>query len=147
MYNMADKHKEDDIRGNIIIKIGEVKEEKSYLKVRLGNNPEDVTNIKNQIFEDCGQRAEVQGVWAYFGEDVGALTAECKFKAKEGGNWVDLARSGVDVVQNIIDMFPREPIIGELFVELSLTSDKSFKDGFYNSFNLRVSLDGSLDFA
>ena len=36
---------------------------------------------------------------------------------------------------------------GELFLELSATSDKSFKEGFYNSFNLRLSLDGSHEFA
>ena len=144
---MTTKHQEDDIRGNLVLKVGEVKEEKSYLKVRIGNNIEDVVNIKNQIFEECGQKAEVQGVWCYFGEDIHALSKESKFKSKEGGNWIDMARAGIDTVHGIMDQFPRDPMTGELFLELSASSDKSFKEGFYNSFNLRVSLDGSHEFA
>ena len=144
---MAAKHQQDDIRGNFVLKIGEVKEEKTYFKVRIGNNPEDVVNMRNQIKEESGQSADKRAIWAYFGSDMASLPAECKFKSKEGGIWVNLAKADVDMSQQLLENFPDTAFGGELFVELAMTSDKSFKDGFYNSFNFRVSLDGSHEFA
>ena len=144
---MASKHQQDDIRGNFVLKIGDVKEEKTYFKVRVGNNPEDVVNMKSQIKEECGQSADSRSIWAYFGNEMASLPAECKFKSKEGGVWVNFAKADAEMAQTILDSFPPKAFPGELFVELSMTSDKSFKDGFYNSFNFRVSLDGSHEFA
>ena len=144
---MASNHQQDDIRGNFVLKIGDVKEEKTYFKVRVGNNPEDVVNMKSQIKEECGQSADSRSIWAYFGNEMASLPAECKFKSKEGGVWVNFAKADAEMTQTILDSFPPKAFPGELFVELSMTSDKSFKDGFYNSFNFRVSLDGSHEFA
>lgn len=145
---MADsKAKVDDIRGNFILKVGEVKEEKTYFKMRIGNNPEDVDNLRNQILEDCGEKAELQSIWAYFAGEITALTPECKFKSKNKGSWVDLQRANIDQLKNWKEIFPENAMGGELFAEVSVASDRTFKDGFYNSFNFRVSLDGSHEFA
>ena len=144
---MTEAHKKDDIRGNLVLKIGEVKEEKTYFKLRIGNNPEDVSNMKAQIKDECGHTAESRSLWAYFGSEMEALTPECKFKTKDGGVWVDLNRAKIDNASALLGVFPSEPFAGELFVEMSMTSDKTFKCGFYNSFNYRVSLDGSHEFA
>lgn len=144
---MAAKHQQDDIRGNFVLKIGDVKEEKTYFKVRIGNNPEDVVNMRNQIKEECGQTADKRAIWAYLGSDMASLPAECKFKSKEGGVWVNMDKVDAGISQQVLGQFPDKAFGGELFVEMAMTSDKSFKDGFYNSFNFRVSLDGSHEFA
>lgn len=144
---MAAKHQQDDIRGNFVLKIGDVKEEKTYFKVRVGNNPEDVVNMRNQIKEECGQTADKRSVWAYFGSDMASIPAESKAKSKEGGVWVNVSKVDTDMVPQIMGGFPESAFGGELFVEMAMASDKSFKDGFYNSFNFRISLDGSHEFA
>lgn len=144
---MASKHQQDDIRGNFVLKIGEVKDEKTYFKVRMGNNPEDIVNIKNQIKDECGQVAPKRSIWFYLGSDMPSLPGDTKFKSKEGGVWVDLDKINGDIVQMILGGFPETGFGGELFAEMAMTSDKNFKDGFYNSFNFRVSLDGSHEFA
>ena len=142
------KHQDDDIRGNLVLRVGEVKEEKTYFKLRMGNNIEDVNILKNSIKEECGQQPEVQSMWCYVGQDVAALPQECKFKAKDAGTWVDIDRIGSDVVTEVKNLFPpADGMGGELFIEAAMTSDKTFKDGFYSSFNFRVSLDGSHEFA
>ena len=145
---MTDKHSKDDIRGNLVLTVGQVKEEKSFLKVRIGNNPEDVLNMKKQIKEECGQSPD-NGAWIYFGAKVKPFAEESKFKDKTGGYWVDFSKTGflAGGSADFLNSLPKTPFPGELFLELSLTSDKTFKEGFYNSFNARVSLDGSHDFA
>lgn len=145
---MATKHAQDDIRGNLVVNVGKVVEEKTYLKVRIGNNKEDVDNLRKQIQDECGQTPEYQSIWGYLGgTELKPLAPDCKFKAKDGGFWVDMNRAKKDIIDEIKPFAPSDDVKGELFVEMAITSDKTFKEGFYNSLNMRISLDGSHEFA
>jgi hypothetical protein len=142
-----DKHEEDDLRGNFILKVGEVKEEKTYFKVRLGNNREDVTSFRAQIKDECGKDAGLQSFWAYLGSPIAGLPTEGTHKSKDGGVWIDMNAAGCQETLQVTNFLPKEDIQGELFIQIAATSDKSFKEGFYNSFHLSLSLDGSHEFA
>src|SRR3990167_3067228 len=108
---MAQKHAQDDIRGNLVINVGKVIEEKTYLKVRIGNNKEDVDNLKKQIQDECGQKPEFQSIWGYLGgTELKPLAAECKFKSKDGGFWVDMNRAKKDVVDEIKPFAPTDDV-------------------------------------
>lgn len=142
-----DKHAEDDLRGNLVLRVGEVKDEKTYFKLRLGNNKEDVTSFRAQIKEDCGKDAGLQSFWAYLGSPIAGLPTEGTHKSKDGGVWIDMNAAGCRETLQVTNFLPKEDIQGELFVQIAATSDKSFKEGFYNSFHLSLSLDGSHEFA
>lgn len=142
-----DKHSDDDIRGNFVLRVGEVKEEKTYFKLRIGNNKEDVQSFKAQIKDDCGQDPALQSFWMYMGSPVQGIPEEGTFKSKDGGIWVNLETVGMDEAKEMKKIMPKEDIQGELFVQVAATSDKSFKEGFYNSLHLSLSLDGSHEFA
>lgn len=146
---MAADHAQDDIRGTFLITVGEVTEENAYFKVRVGNNKEDVDQLKGQVNSECGASPDNQTIWAFVGQDISdeKLPDDQKHPAKDGGFWINLGEAGVADLDDLFDFTPTQAIDGELFAEMSIATNGALKDGCFDSMSFRISLDGSHEFA
>lgn len=141
-------HTKDDIRGNVMIKCGFVTEERNYLKVRVGNNPDEVSVFRKSLKDGAGIDAKTPCIYAYFPKKP-KRNSEHLVQAKDGGFWIDWYKFNEEIGKenNQLPKIDPNELTGELFLEFSMATDDPLTKGAYNSFEARLSFDGSHEFA